>query len=155
MGPEKRGVVFLIMKKIYIFGGIVRISFLISCIFLLYAMVEIVISRFDLKNLFLLLVSVCFVIIGLIWIYSLGIFIDKKNDKFKIVTGLSKRETRERVLSNIVSVDVELNGDIGMIFIINYKYSGSEKIQYNFYRISFVEKAQYRRIKKHLSKLKF
>ena len=140
------------MKKIYLFGSIVRISFLISCLFLLYAMVEIAISQFDLKNLFLLLVSVCFVIIVLIWIYSLGIFIDKKNDKFKIITGLSKRETRERVLSNIVSVDVELNGDIGMIFIINYNYGSSEKVEYNFYRVSLVEKAQYKRIKKQLSK---
>ena len=140
------------MKKIYLFSRTVRISFLISCLLLFYGMFEILKSQFDLKNLFLLLVSVCFVIIGLIWIYSLGIFIDKKNDKFKIVTGLSKRETRERVLSNIVSVDVELNGDIGMIFIIKYNYSTSEKIEYKFYRISFVEKAQYKRIKKQLSK---
>ena len=140
------------MKKIYLFGRTVRISFLISCLLLFYGMFEILKSQFNLKNLFLLLVSVCFVIIGLIWIYSLGIFIDKKNNKLKIITGLSKRETRERVLSNIVSVDVELNGDIGMIFIIKYNYSISEKIEYKFYRISFVEKAQYKRIKKQLSK---
>lgn len=140
------------MKNIYLFGRTVRISFLISCLFLLYGMFEIVISQFDLKNLFLLLVSICFVIIGLIWIYSVGIFIDKKNNKLQIITGLSKREKRERVLSNIVSVDVELNGDIGMIFIIKYNYSASEKIEYKFFRISSLEKAQYKRIKKQLSK---
>ena len=147
------GITLKIENKIYLFGRIVRISFLISCLFLLYAMVEIAISQFDLKNLFLLVVSVCFVMVGLIWIYSLGIFIDKKNDKLRIVTGLSKTETRERVLSNVVSIDIELNGDIGMIFIVNYNYGSSEKIEYNFYRISFVEKAQYRRIKKQLSKI--
>lgn len=140
------------MKKIYLFGRIVRMSFLISCIFLLYAMIEIAISQFDLKSLFLLVVSVCFVLVGLIWIYSLGIFIDKKNDKLKIVTGLSKTDRRERVLSNVISIDIEPKGDIGMIFIINYNYGSSEKIEYNFYRISLVEKAQYKRIQKQLSK---
>ena len=50
----------------------------------------------------------------------------------------------------MVSVDVELRGDIGMDFIINYKYSSSDKIEYRIYRIAFVERLQYKRIKKQL-----
>ena len=80
-------------------------------------------------------------------------FYRSKNDRIKIVTGLSKKETRERILSNIESINVELNCDMGMNFIINYKHNCSEKIEYKFYRISFVEKSQYKRIKKQLSKL--
>ena len=141
------------MKRIYLFGRVIRISFLISCAFLLYGMVEITKNELNLKNLFLLACSICFVIVWMIWIYSLGIFIDQKNDRIKIVTGLSKKETRERILSNIESINVELNCDMGMNFIINYKHNCSEKIEYKFYRISFVEKSQYKRIKKQLSKL--
>lgn len=116
-------------------------------------MFEIVQNDFSFFNLFLLAISICFVVAWLIYTYSLGIFIDRETDKLKIVTGLSKKETTERVLSNIASIDIELNGDLGMTFIINYKYNCVEKIDYKFYRISSVEKIQYKRLKKQLNKI--
>lgn len=146
--------VFLIMKRIYLFGRLLRVFFLISCSFLVFGMVEILRSDFRFFNLFLLAVSVCFVIVWLIWTYSLGVFVDKKRNTLTVVTGLSSKEKRQRVLSNVSSVDVELNGNLGMTFIINYKHNCNEKIEYKFFRISFVEKSQYRRIKTQLSNLK-
>ena len=141
------------MKRIYLFGRVLRIIFLISCALLICCMFEIVQNDFSFFNLFLLVISICFVVAWLIYTYSLGIFIDRENDKLKIVTGLSKKETTERVLSNIASIDIELNGDLGMTFIINYKYNCVEKIDYKFYRISSVEKIQYKRLKKQLNKI--
>ena len=141
------------MKRIYLFGRILRIFFLISCVFLIYIMFDIVKNDFSFLNLFLLAISMCFVIVWLIYMYSLGIFIDRKNDKLKIVTGLSKNETKECVLSNVISMDVELNGNLGITYIINYKHHCMEKIDYKFYRISIVEKAQYKRIKKQLAQI--
>ena len=143
------------MKRIYFFGRTIRISFLISFALLIYAMIYMYIqSNFDLKNLLLLVLVIIFVLCGLIWIYSMGVFVDSKKDKLRIVTGFLKSERIERVLSNVVSVDVELRGDIGMDFIINYKYNSSDKkIEYRFYRIAFVERLQYKRIKKQLEGL--
>lgn len=142
------------MKRIYFFGRTVRISFLISFALLIYALSYLYIqSNFDLKNLLILLLGGLFVAGGLIWIYSMGVFVDSKKDNLRIVTGFLKSEKIERVLSNVVSVDVELRGDIGMDFIINYKYNSSDKIEYRFYRIAFVERLQYKRIKKQLEGL--
>ncbi len=141
------------MKRILFFGRIVRFSFLITFALAIYAFVYLYIeSNFDIKNLFLLLFIIVVAIFNIIWIYSMGIFINKKKDSLKIVTDFSKKGKAERVLSNIVFIDVELDG-IGMNFIINYKYNCKEKIEYRFYRISTVEKSQYRRIKKQLHKL--
>lgn len=141
------------MKRIYLFSRTLRFFFIISCIFLVYGMFEIVQSDFNFLNLLLLAISICFVVAWLIYTYSLGLFFDKENDKLKIVTGFSKKEINERVLSNINSIDVELNGNLGMTFIINYKHNCAEKIEYKFYRISILEKSQYKRLKKQLNKI--
>ena len=141
------------MKRIYLFGRILRIFFLISCVFLIYIMFDIVKNDFSFLNLFLLAISMCFVIVWLIYMYSLGVFVNYKNKTIKIVTGFLRGNSRERSLLDIKSVDIELNGDIGMTFIIEYNYNSTEKIEYKFYRISFVEKSQYKRIKKQLAQI--
>ena len=141
------------MKRIYLFGRILRIFFLISCVFLIYIMFDIVKTDFSFLNLFLLAISICFVVFWLIYIYSLGVFVNYKNKTIKIVTGFLRGNNRERSLLDIKSVDIELNGDIGMTFIIEYNYNSTEKIEYKFYRISFVEKSQYKRIKKQLAQI--
>ena len=84
----------------------------------------------------LLLFIVAVAIYVLIWMYSFGIFIDNKNNTIKIITGFSSNNRKERYLSDIKSVDVELNGNIGMTFIIQYIYNSTERIEYEFYRIS-------------------
>lgn len=146
---------FLDMKRIFIFGRIVRISFLISFAFAIYAFIDIYFqSNFGFTNLLLLIFVVIVVSFGLIWIYSFGFYIDNKNDILKVVTEFSKKGIRERTLSNVDSIDVELNEDIGFKFIIHYKYDCKEIINYRFYRISFVEKLQYKRLKKELANIK-
>ncbi|MBR2722426.1 MAG: hypothetical protein IKB75_06590 [Clostridia bacterium] len=136
------------------FGRVVRISFLISFAFLIYAFVDMYIqSNFYFENLLLLVLAVVSAICVLIWIYSMGLFIDKKNNILKIVVGFSKKDKIERSLSDVESIDVELCQDIGMNFIINYRHHCSEKIEYRFYRISFLEKSQYKRLKRQLSKI--
>ena len=142
------------MKRIYLFGRIVRIFSLISLAFLIYAFVDMYIqSDFDFTSLLLLILIVGFAILCLMWMYSIGIFIDKKNDILKIVTGFSNNKVI--VFSNVSSIDLELNGNIGMNFIINYKHNCSEKVEYKFYRISFLERTQYKRIKKQLLEINY
>lgn len=98
----------------------------------------------------MLLFVLAVIVYGVIWMYSMGIFIDNRNNTIKIITGFSSDNRRERSLSDIKSIDAELNGNIGMTFLLNYNYDSTEKIEYKFYRISFVEKSQYKRIKKQL-----
>lgn len=73
----------------------------------------------------------------------------------KIVLGFSKENKFERNISVVQSLDIELVNNIGMNFIINYKNGYSEKRYYAFYRISFVEQAQFKRLKKSFNEIKF
>lgn len=142
------------MKRIYIFGRVVRITFLLAYAFLIYAFVDMYIqSNFSFLNLIMLLFVLAAIVFVLVSMYSFGIFIDNKSNTIKIITGFSSDNRRERSLSDIKSLDVELNGDIGMTFLINYNYNSIEKIEYKFYRISLVEKSQYKRIKKQLASI--
>ena len=84
-------------------------------------------SNYSFINLVLLLFVFAVVIYNLIWMYSYGIFIDNKSGTIKIITGFSSNNKRERYLRDIKSIDVELNGNIGMTFSINYNYDSTEK----------------------------
>lgn len=142
------------MKRIYLFGGIIRMVFILSFLLLICAFTYIYIqSDFKVIYLLLLIFIVGFVVFGLIWMYSMGVFVDRKNNTVKIVTGFLKEEKVVRRLSDIHNIDVERNVDIGMNFMIYYKNGRSEKIYYKFYRISMLEKSQYKRIKKQLSSI--
>ena len=144
------------MKRIYLFGRIVRISFLISFMFLIYAFIDMYIqSDFSFRNLLLLIFIIVVTIWVIVWIYSMGVFIDRNNDSLKLVTGLSKKDRKVLALSNVSFIDVELNGNRGMNFIIYYRHGCIERIEYKFYRISVVEKLQYKRLKKQLNKVKY
>ena len=103
------------MKRIYLFGRIVRISFLISFMFLIYAFIDMYIqSDFSFRNLLLLIFIIVVTIWVMVWIYSMGVFIDRNNKSLKIVTGFSKKNIKILPLNIISSIDVELNGDRGM-----------------------------------------
>ena len=144
------------MKKIYLFGRIIRISFLISFMFLIYAFVDMYIkSNFSFRNLLLLIFIIVVTIFVIVWIYSMGVFIDRNNNSLKIVTGFSKKDIKVLLLSAINSIDVELIRNYGMNFIVYYKNGFAEKIEYKFYRISIVEELQYKRLKKQLNKIKY
>lgn len=143
------------MKKIFLFGRFTRIAFIISLTFFAYAMVDMTIqSQFSVKYILLTLVAFVFIIFALVWIYSLGIVIDKKENILKLILGLTFNNVHERTLNSIVSIDVVKDRNLGMNFIINYSHGTSEKIYYRFYRISFIEEIQFKRIKKRLAKLK-
>ena len=91
----------------------------------------------------------------IVWIYSMGVFIDSNNNSLKIVTGFSKKDIKVLLLSAINSIDVELIRNYGMNFIVYYKNGFAEKIEYKFYRISIVEELQYKRLKKQLNRVKY
>lgn len=144
------------MKKIFLFGRLTRIAFIISLAFFAYAFVDMTIqSQFAVKYILMMLVVFVFVVFGLFWIYSLGIVIDKKKNSLILILGLTDRNIHERALNNIKSIDVVKDRNLGMNFILHYNYGTSEKLYYKFYRVSFVEEAQFKRIKKSLAKLKF
>ena len=114
-GNRKKRTGFLNMKRIYLFGRIVRISFLISFIFLVYAFIDMYIqSDFSFKNLLLLIFIIAVTIWMMVWIYSMGLFIDRNNETLKLVTGFSKKDIKVLALGNVSSIDVELNGNCGM-----------------------------------------
>ena len=144
------------MKKIFLFGRLTRIACIISLAFCAYAFVDMTIqSQFAIKYIFMMPVVFVFVVFGLLRIYLLGIVIDKKKNSVILILGLTDRNIHKRVLSNIESIDVVKDRNLGMNFILHYNYGASEKLYYKFYRVSFVEEAQFKRIKKSLAKLKF
>ena len=144
------------MKKIFLFGRLTRIAFIISLAFYAYAFVYMTIqSQFAIKYILMMLVVFVFVVFGLLWIYSLGIVIDRKKNRLILILGLTDRNIHERALSNIESIDVVKDRNIGMNFILHYHHGASEKLYYKFYRVSFVEAVQFKRIKRSLAKLKF
>lgn len=143
------------MKKVFLFGRLVRIAFILSLSFFTYAFVDMTIqSQFAIKNILMMLVVFAFVVFALLWIYLLGIVIDKKKNRLILILGLTDRNIHERVLSNIKSIDVVKERNLGMNFILHYNYGTSEKLYYKFYRVSFIEEIQFKRIKKSLAKLK-
>ena len=142
------------MKKIFLFGRLIRIFSIISFIFIIYAMIDMcVISGFQIRYILLTAAVLFFVIIGMIWIYSLGIVFDFKKNKFKLILGLSNKNKHERILNSISSIDLVNDLNLGVDVIINYLDGHKEKIYYHFYRISFVEKLQFKRLKKQLNKV--
>lgn len=144
------------MKKVFLFGRFVRIAFVLSLSFFTYAFVDMTIqSQFAIKYILMMLVVFVFVAFGLLWIYSLGIVIDKKKNSLTLILGLTDRNIHKRALSNIVSIDVEKDRNVGMYIILHYKYGASEKLYHSFYRVSIVEEVQFKRIKRSLAKLKF
>lgn len=144
------------MRKIFLFGRFVRICFIISFAFIIYAMFDICFqSSFDIKNILLTLLVIIFVAFGLIWLYSLGLNINYKKDRLILVLGLTNDKHYERVLSNIESIDIEKQLNFGFNFAIKYKDGYIERIKYKFYRISIVEEQQFKRLKKQIKNAKF
>lgn len=144
------------MKKIFLFGRFVRICFIISFAFIIYAMFDMCLkSSFDIKYILLTLLVIIFVIFGLTWLYSLVLSINYKKDRLILTLGLTKVNQYERVLSNVESIDIEKELNLGFSFVIKYKDGYIERIKYKFYRISIVEECQFKRLKRQINKLKF
>lgn len=144
------------MKKIFLFGRFVRICFIISFVFIIYAMFDMCLqSSFDIKNILLTILVIIFVVFGLTWLYSLGLSINYKKDRLILILGLTKVNQYERSLLNVESIDVEKELNLGFVFVIKYKNGYIERIKYKFYRISIVEEGQFKRLKKQINKLKF
>ena len=144
------------MRKIFIFGRFVRICFIISFTFIVYAMFDMCFqSSFDIKYILFTLLVIIFVIFGLIWIYSLGLSINHKKDRLILVLGLTKANHYERDLSNVELIDIKKESNVGFNFVIKYKDGYVERIKYKFYRISIVEEQQFKRLKSQIKKLKF
>lgn len=143
------------MRKIFFFGRFVRICFIISFAFIIYAMFDICLqSTFDIKYILLTLLVIIFVIFGLTWLYSLGLSINYKKDRLILTLGLTKVNKHERVLSNVELIDIEKELNLGFNFVIKYKDGYIERVKYKFYRISIVEEGQFKRLKKQINKLK-
>lgn len=144
------------MRKIFLFGRFIRICFIISFAFIIYAMFDMGFqSSFDIKYILLTLLVIIFVVFGLKWLYSLGLSINYKKDRLILIQGLTKVNQYERVLSNVKSIDIEKELNIGFTFVIKYKDGYIERIKYKFYRISIVEEGQIKRLKQQINKLKF
>ena len=144
------------MRKVFLFGRITRLRFLVSFAGLLYAMIDMAIqSQWSFQYILATLVSVIFVVWGIFWIYLLGIVINQKTNTVKLFLGLSEQTIHERQLHHVASMDVVKDGNMGMYFVIHYKTGGTERFYYKFYRLSIIEELQFKRIKRSLAKLTF
>lgn len=141
------------MKRFLLFGWVIRLAFILSFIFISYAMIDMfIVSGYSLRYLFLLLVVFIFVIFAIVWIHSLGVFIDINNNMLKIQFGITMKNKHERVLSEISNLDIEKDLNIGINFIIKYKNGVTEKLYYKFYRISILEQIQFNALRKKLKR---
>ena len=86
-------------------------------------------SNFSFKNLLLLIFIIVVTIWVTVWVYSMGVFIDRNNDSLKLVTGFSKKDIKVLALSNVSFIDVELNGNRGMNYLIYYQHNCVERIE--------------------------
>ena len=142
------------MKRIYLYGRSVRIIMLFSFGFLLWAFTDMYIeSGYSLANLALLILGAVTAVCVMFLMYSMGIFLDRKHNKLRIVMGILHDERKEIALDALESVDVALNGNLGMTFVIRYTNHRTEHFEHRFFRISFVEKWQFSRIKRQLGKM--
>ena len=144
------------MKKVFLFGRVTRIGFLLSFLFFIYAFVDMCIqSQFAMKNILMALAVCILVVLGTVWIYALGLTINRKTGKVKLILGLTAKNIHTRMLDQIEYIDVEKHLNLGMYFLIQYKDGRSEKLYYKFYRASALGEAQFPRIKRQLSELEF
>ena len=72
---------------------------------------------------------------------------------YEKIIGLTKDNRYERVLSDVEAIDIEKDSNIGFRFVIKHKNGAVEKTKYKFYRISFIEQAQYNRLKKQINRM--
>ena len=98
-----------------------RLFSIFSFIFLIYGMIDMTVtSGFQIKYIMFTVIVLFFVIIDMIWIYSLGIVFDFKKNKFKLILGLSNKNKYERILNSISSIDIVNDLNLGVDVIINY-----------------------------------
>ncbi len=144
------------MKKVFMFGRVTRIGFLLSFLFFMYAFVDMCLqSQFAIKNILMALAVFILVVVGTVWIYTLGVKVDRKTGRVKLILGLSEKNIHERMLDQIQYIDAEKHMNLGMYFIIQYKDGHSEKLYYQFYRASALGEVQFPRIKRQLAEIEF
>lgn len=144
------------MKKVFLFGRVTRIGFLLSFVFFLYAFADMCIqSQFAAKNILMAVAVLLLAVLGTVWIYARGVAVDPKTGSVKLILGLTKKNIHVRMLDQIEYIDAEKHMNLGMYFIVQYKDGHSEKLYYKFYRMSSLEEAQFPRIKRQLSELEF
>lgn len=142
------------MKRIYIFGFFTRIFMIISVLFAIYLGInDCMINGTNFKNIALITILFLFLLLMIYWQWTLGIFANLKSGKLIFSFYMNKSKNIERLISDIKSIEVEKEKNLGFNFIVSFKNGYKEKIFYRFYRISFIEEIQFKRIRKRLIKL--
>ena len=140
------------MKRIYIFGLFTRIFMIVSILFVIYLGVDNCVKvGMHIDNITVIVIMFVFLIFIVYWQWAVGIFV--KGDRLLFLFHLRKGERYERSICNIQSIELRKEKNRGFNFKIAYKNGTQEELFYRFYRISFVESIQYRRIQKKLIKL--
>ena len=141
------------MKRIYIFGCLTRIFMLFSFLFVISLGIYSIIINVGnyIANIIAVCILFAFLVFAIYWQWTTGIFVKKDMLVFSLDLGKSKNNVRP--ISGIKSVEIEKEKHIGFNFIVTYKDGGKEKFFYKFYRVSFFEAIQYKRIQKKLIKL--
>ena len=127
---------------------------IIAILFSIYLGInDCIINRSNFKNISLITILFVFLLLVIYWQWTLGIFINKKRKILVFSFYMNKSENIERLISDIKSIELEKEKNLGFNFIVSFKDGYKEKIFYRFYRISFIEEIQFKRIRKELIKL--
>lgn len=142
------------MKKIYIFGFFTRIFMIASILFAIYLGIDnCLFNGINFQNISLITILSIFLLLVIYWQWTLGIFINKKRNTLIFSFYLNKSKNVERLINTIQSIKLEKKRNLGFNFIVNFKDGYKEEIFYSFYRVSFIEEIQIKRIKRKLTKL--
>ena len=142
------------MKRIYIFSLFTRLFTVFGCLFMMYLPINNLTSKgAGIENISAIVVLFIFLILSIYWQWTVGIFFNVKNDRIIFSFYINKNKDVERIMSEIKSIEVIKENHLGFDFIIYYKDGYEETLFYKFYRVSFFEEIQLRRLKRQLNQL--
>ncbi len=142
------------MKKVFIFGLFTRIFMILSILFMIYLPINDLFSngiKFD--NLIIMIVLIILLGVVIYWQWTLGIFLNIKKNRITISFYMNKSKNVERVLSDIERISLEEKKNYGFDFVIKHKNGYTEKFNYKFFRLVWLESIQAKRIKKEIKKV--
>lgn len=142
------------MKKVFIFGLFTRIFMILSILFMIYLPINDLFSNgIKFGNLIIMIVLIILLGVVIYWQWTLGIFLNIKKNRITISFYMNKSKNVERVLSDIERISLEEKKNYGFDFVIKHKNGYTEKFNYKFFRLVWLDSIQAKRIKKEIKKV--
>ena len=139
-------------KKIYLYSNFLKISIIISIIFIDYLIVLGIFNEgMTFENFLILIIMTVFTIFVFFHIYSHYIFIDTNKNIIFVSLSISKKNKIMKPMSSIKDIFLETK-DNGFQVVLVHKFGEyQEKVFYRYNRFNFIEKTQLKRISKEIT----